>query len=307
MSIFSKLHKNRQADEASTGDKTPTITQKPESKTDEQDIFVPSGAMISLSEYMESDSLLSEHVVRLNSLIYSPKAQREDFLTVLKCLESELAEYKLTLPKKEHFENILTDIKQLSHLQISNEFTELEQFKSDLQVLSQQFALVKNIAKKSDDALSDEQVKSLFDAQQLQQSSVDELLDDLDSFIEQESKLSLEITNYANTIEELKQRYKFSVDLNGKKSQLIAFGKQLSVRRERLLKTEQILKQRAEVFFPTVLKLHFSFIGLCRYLAAFVERKIELFVDADIGKNPIYIAYNELKENIDSEYPQEHR
>ncbi len=264
----------------------------------EIDIFKPSQILIELMKDMTKVEYLTEEVSLLNSLTYNSNPKRSGFIKVIDSLNKKLMEYQNTIVTREMILDILDKIKNLSHSNIEIKFRDFEKFNQDMKIINEEFFILTEINKKIEEIYDDIEIKSIYLDYEENNKFINEILDEMNEFIINQNKLSDEIIKFSETIVALKQKYKYSIDWNGKKNHMVALGARLNAKRTDSINIEQKLKEKISELYPEITKLHFKFIDKCYYLSVLIKEKLENFEEKSAKDSKIYKFHEILSEYI---------
>ena len=129
--------------------------------------------------------------------------------------------------------------------------------------------------------------------------SIDKSLKTISSSVvqlkESMKKIVEEITNYTYAINDARAKHKISVDWNGKKQPLMAYGQQLGVKREKFLEDEKKLNSDIKKLCKTYQKHHDEFRSHCQLFADEITKQSEIIVRENASKkNNIERIYNNI-------------
>ena len=119
-------------------------------------------------------------------------------------------------------------------------------------------------------------------------------------------QLVTEITNYSNTVNEVRSKNRLSPDWSGKKQPLMTLGQQLTMRREDFLVTEHSINKEIQALCNIYPELHNTVQSHCHFFTAELDKKLDMIASdhtAQTRKVALKNTYQEIltiKSNLEN-------
>ncbi len=227
-------------------------------------------------------------------------SKKEDYLLILNNLNDIIKKEE----EKQKFKNQLYEIKNdfnaLKGQTFLSEVKDFENFALDFDLLELEFKFLnscdinlKNIFENLDLKQTYNEYKILYKSYLKSKSESEEL-------ILQEQDFTNEIMKFASTIKELEQKYRLSIDWDGKKPAMIAYRKKLVEKRDLFLKKEKEQNEKIKLLYATYTLLNKKLKYEYNYLNDFINKEIDFFNEDIIDVQSLNNLFSKLKENIEN-------
>ena len=284
----------------------PTRSSDPVSVEEKKKVvFSTHQALIEIGEEMSGIPLLNHLAANTRTMGYKETLTKQDCEQILEQVENPL---QATFKELQAFINPVKTILELKrkcgiisdHTCLAKELTRETFLKTeDFRCLTDEVELLNEFQKIMPEIYDEKDS----DFNKLRMGFVDtnnlykKISVDVQGLEEVYDKLVTEITNYSKVVNEAKVKYRLSVDWNGKKQPLMSMGRQLHIRREQFMVTEEAVNKEIGSLCEIYPALHNIFRGHCRFFINELEKKSQTYIYDDtmeLKKNQLKNSYAEI-------------
>ncbi len=244
------------------------------------------GVKFKLSKYSQTMNLSKE----LQFLMEQQSTAKSDYFRILSILKNIVEAEEKKLHSHKLILSMSGDIKLISAYVFDKKFSGFENFYEDFPYLITEFRILETLYNDIPDAYEDETLKALHQNYKLLSPSFEKACEESKRLKIEEDALSEEIIKYSDTVNKLKQKYRLSIDWDGKKTMMISLGQKLSEKRSALLSREMELEEELTILYDGYPSMHEEFIRYCDYFLNILQLKIDAFDQSEIYNN----VFNEI-------------
>ncbi len=197
----------------------------------------------------------------LSLLSFDRNAEKKDYdrlLSLLKSIANE--EHKRTVAHKDLL-SALNDINSILMTPFNEKFNGFANFFEHFPNLTTEYSILEKLSTHLPYIYQDKELNGLYENYKSVSSAFNAATTESISLKQEQDLLSNEIIKYTNTVNEAKQKYRLSIDWEGKKPILISFGKKLGEKRAKLEEKEETLNKELLLLYenyPSLQKLLFQ-------------------------------------------------
>ncbi len=263
--------------------------------------FTPSEKLTNIADKLESYPQTENLAKELKLLLNSPKTQKADYFRALRVLKAICTEENQKFTEHKQLITMYNNLKLISNENFHSKYNSFENFSEDFPDLVLEFEILDKLFKFAPDIFEDHILNELY--AKYKKTSVNFLNAKEESEVlkKEEDALTLEIEKYTDTVSEFSQKYRLSMDWEGKKPLMISLGKKLSDKRRILVEKEVPLIQNIKSLYQIYPNMHIEFINDRQYFINIVQIKIDEYDKAKIHRtefNEILYALESAIKNI---------
>ncbi len=239
---------------------------------------------------------------QLKLLINDEKSTKEDYNLLLNnlndILKSEIGKENFkneVLNLEKSYDTIKKNVFDNEAKTFENFLQDFKMLEMDIKVLNEFEILIKNI-------YQNKSLNQIFSDYKTLYKSYLKQREDSENLILEENEFTKEIEKFSNSVIALEQKYRLSVDWDGKKPAMISYRKKLVEKREELLNKENDLNKKIEVLYITYKFLQDKLAKEEEYIINFLKSEISFFENENFDSefiNDIYIEFEKIiNENL---------
>ncbi len=317
MKLFSKLYRNKKNEEnnekfelveqsedlqdsvsseysADTGfDDTQSDTESAE--------YIPSDNLQNIASKFDNYSQTKPFAHQLREFIGNPDTKKTEYFKLLSKLQSSIEQERQKEYLKDSFIDLQHKVKNISELKFISKFKGFENFYNDFPHLTTEFKLLDMLKSWDPNIFTDSELQGLHGSFEILNSAFVEATNESQALKEAQDNLSDEIKKYSQTANEYKQKYRFSVDWDGKKPFMISQGKKLTEKRNALVEKETALNSELQILYEEYPGLHDKFLDNLIYFSHCLDKAIGSFKQNDIEISAIIEISSAFETTIKNE------
>ncbi len=233
----------------------------------------------------------------LNVLVENNNAKKEDYILILNKLNEILKQEE---EKKKYINNILKIKNYALNLndEFNNEIKSFENFSLDFENLLKENEMLVTLKEITDNIFSNEKLKNINDEYTVLYETFNKVKKESEDLILEEESFSKEVEKFSITINEFKEKYRLSIDWEGKKPLMISYRKKLSTKREALVEKEEKLNKKVEVLYAVYPLLKEKLLKEKDYIINFIKTEEEFLEDTVVDTLKLSEIYSEFNNEI---------
>ncbi len=238
--------------------------------------FAPPQVVLDLAQELLGYAQTAHLGMELDYMAKSPDTQKFDYFRALNILKSIADEEAKKVDTHRLMLEIANNIKLIKNSGFSASFHGFEDFSEDFPTLILEFEVLLNIHNEMP-GHADPQFPELYqkyaELSEVFRSATQQSV----QLKKEQLELSDEIIKFTNTVNEFSQKYRLSIDWDGKRPLMASLGNKLSKKREELSKTEGALNREIKILYENYPTMQNEFLMGCDYYINILEEKINLF------------------------------
>ncbi len=186
------------------------------------------------------------------------------------------------IPLKQQYMDQISALQKILNNSSPTSFERFESLLVDFPMLSTEVSLLQFLHRHLPSLLAEEELAPIYDgylscAERFQMASAKVV-----TLKAEQAILTTEIEKYTKTVQECAQKYRLSIDWEGKKPLMVSLGKKLSEKREASLQQELLLNQEIEALYQHYPYLHQQLTEQYSYLRYHLTQQAELLQDGNL-------------------------
>ncbi len=274
MKLFSGLFGNKQSEpSAEVLDNRP-----PDASTPSLPLQKLADIANRLGSYSQTANLSKE----LWLLIDDPTTHKSQYFRVVTLLRTiaENESKKTSLYKQ--YLSMLNNIKTITSAEFDAKFIGFEDFFEDFPHLDEEYAVLQALHDTAPNIFSDSELEQLYSHYNILADAFKKASLESETLKGEQEELSKEIIKFSSSVEECKQKYRFSPDWEGKKPLMSSLGKKLSKKREVLMERETALNKELRILYDGYPSMHSEFIKNSDYFISLLQTNVDLYDENDM-------------------------
>ncbi len=295
MGFFSGLFTNKKKENKST-----LMPIKKETSTQVKTVCTSNLNKIGeISRKLKTYTQTADIGLKLEKLV-NQKGDKDQILTLLSELKEVIDTQIRKSYEKKEINDMHSDINVLKVTSFSAQFNGFENFYKDFENLEKEYIFLEKFNKKVTALFDEIEIDELSTKYKDLYNKFNEAKDKAILLKEEQDTLTKEIVKYSSTINEYKEKYKLTVDWEGKKPIMIALGKKLGENRESLVEKEGKLNDDIKEIYELYKDCKVKFLNNSDYFIGRLEENTETETREETQRElkNIYIEFLKESEKI---------
>ncbi len=255
----------------------------------------PSEKLLNIASRLNEYSTTKPLSHQLNELLENSDTKKSEYFKFLSKFEGLKDQQEQKFADNDALIDLQKRIQNISSQKFNAKFKGFEHFYEDFPYLTLEFELLKKIRSLDEHVFSDSEQSELYSEYEILNSAFDEATKESISLKEEQDALTAEIEQFALTAAEYKQKYRLSIDWEGKKPFMVSLSKKLSEKRDILIEKETALSDELQILYEEYPMLHDSFCENFNYFSHSLDKIILSFEQSMLQIGDIKNLYFSLE------------